>query len=91
MGAALDVASGLQLGGPTGDGAFVLGVLLPQLLLGDAGAVLDGVDHIVVGEGQIRVAQSLGYETLRVLVNLPDTPIGGIHIAHHPPDSFSIS
>ena len=49
MGPALNVAPGLQLGGPAGDGALVLAVLLTQLLLGDAGAVLDGMDHVIVG------------------------------------------
>ena len=79
MGATLNVASGLQLGGPARDGALVLGILLPQLLLSDAGAVLDSVDHIIVGKGQIRVAQGLGHKALGVLIDLPNTPVGGVH------------
>ena len=79
MGAALDIALFFQLGGPAGNGALIQTVLFPQLLLGDAGTAVDGVDHVIVGKAQVRVAQCLGHEALGILIDFSYPASGGVH------------
>ena len=78
-GQALDVALLLQLGGPAGHGALVLTVPPAQLPLGDAGPVVDGLNHLIVRQAQAGVVEGVGHETLHVPVDFADPPLGGVH------------
>ena len=90
-GQTLDVALLLQLGGPAGHGALVLAVPPAQLPLGDAGAVVDRLDHLVVRQAQTGVVEGVGHKALHVPVNFADSPLGGVHDHRLPPLCLYVS